>query len=262
MIARGVAVIYQEPSLAPHLTRRREHLHGPPADHRAAASSTGAAWPRTPRVVAERLGLELEPRDAGRHAQRGSPPDGRDRQGAVARRPADRARRAVGRPGRRRAGGLFRVMRRLAEKGVAFVYISHRLNEVFRITDRVMVMKDGRVVATEPTAAMTPDGSSGSWSGATSDGSTGRARRAARRPAWRCAVRGLTRAGRVPRHRSDGRAPARSSAIAGLAGAGPDRGRCGRSTAPTRSTRARSRSSAARSASARRARRSRWASAC
>ena len=48
-------------------------------------------------------------------------------------------------------------MRRLAEKGVAFIYISHRLNEVFRITDRVTVMKDGRVVATEPTADMTPD---------------------------------------------------------------------------------------------------------
>ena len=43
--------------------------------------------------------------------------------------------------------GLFRVMRRLTEKGVAFIYISHRLNEVFRITDRVVVMKDGRVVA-------------------------------------------------------------------------------------------------------------------
>jgi ribose transport system ATP-binding protein len=53
--------------------------------------------------------------------------------------------------------GLVRVMHRLAEKGVAFIYISHRLNEVFRITDRVTVMKDGRVVATERTADMTPD---------------------------------------------------------------------------------------------------------
>lgn len=48
-------------------------------------------------------------------------------------------------------------MRRLTEKGVAFVYISHRLNEVFRITDRVVVMKDGRVVATEGTGDVTPD---------------------------------------------------------------------------------------------------------
>ena len=34
-------------------------------------------------------------------------------------------------------------MHRLAERGVAFIYISHRLNEVFHITDRVTVMKDG-----------------------------------------------------------------------------------------------------------------------
>lgn len=38
---------------------------------------------------------------------------------------------------------------------MAFIYISHRLNEVFQITDRVTVMKDGRVVATGPTAGMT-----------------------------------------------------------------------------------------------------------
>jgi ribose transport system ATP-binding protein len=48
-------------------------------------------------------------------------------------------------------------MRRLAGRGVAFVYISHRLNEVFRIADRVTVMKDGRVVATEPTSELAPD---------------------------------------------------------------------------------------------------------
>jgi ribose transport system ATP-binding protein len=52
--------------------------------------------------------------------------------------------------------GLFDVIRRLAAKGTAFIYISHRLGEVFRITDRVTVMKDGRVVATEPTANLTP----------------------------------------------------------------------------------------------------------
>jgi ribose transport system ATP-binding protein len=52
--------------------------------------------------------------------------------------------------------GLFGVIRRLAEKGVAFIYISHRLNEVFQITDRVVVMKDGRVVATAATSDLNP----------------------------------------------------------------------------------------------------------
>jgi ribose transport system ATP-binding protein len=53
--------------------------------------------------------------------------------------------------------GLFALIRRLADKGVAFIYISHRLNEVFEITDRVTVMKDGRVVANEATRDLTPD---------------------------------------------------------------------------------------------------------
>jgi ribose transport system ATP-binding protein len=52
--------------------------------------------------------------------------------------------------------GLFDVIHRLAAKGTAFIYISHRLNEVFKITDRVTVMKDGRVVMTRPTGELTP----------------------------------------------------------------------------------------------------------
>ena len=48
-------------------------------------------------------------------------------------------------------------MRRLAARGVGFVYISQRLREVFDITDTVTVLKDGRVVTTAPTAELTPD---------------------------------------------------------------------------------------------------------
>ena len=40
---------------------------------------------------------------------------------------------------------LFRVIRRLAAQGVAVVYVSHRMAEIFEISDRVTVMKDGRV---------------------------------------------------------------------------------------------------------------------
>jgi len=38
---------------------------------------------------------------------------------------------------------LFRVIRRLREKGVAIIYISHRLGEIFKIADRITVLKDG-----------------------------------------------------------------------------------------------------------------------
>jgi len=43
---------------------------------------------------------------------------------------------------------LFGVIRRLHAKGVAIGYVSHRLDELYRICDRVTVMRDGRVVHT------------------------------------------------------------------------------------------------------------------
>ncbi|HEY9379164.1 MAG TPA: ATP-binding cassette domain-containing protein, partial [Jiangellaceae bacterium] len=51
---------------------------------------------------------------------------------------------------------LFRVIRDLTEHGVAVVYISHRLEEIREIGDRVTVLKDGRTVATGLPAKETP----------------------------------------------------------------------------------------------------------
>lgn len=45
---------------------------------------------------------------------------------------------------------LFGVIRRLQAEGAAILYVSHRMDEIFRICDRVTVMRDGRVVATRP----------------------------------------------------------------------------------------------------------------
>jgi len=47
---------------------------------------------------------------------------------------------------------LFALMRQLQADGVTMVYISHKLDEVERITDEVIVMRDGRVVARDATA--------------------------------------------------------------------------------------------------------------
>ena len=48
-------------------------------------------------------------------------------------------------------------LREMRETGVAIVYISHRLEEVFAIADRVTVLKDGQRVATHPIEANTQD---------------------------------------------------------------------------------------------------------
>lgn len=49
-------------------------------------------------------------------------------------------------------GHLFETLRRLAADGMAIVFISHKLNEVMAISDRVTVLRGGKVVATLPTA--------------------------------------------------------------------------------------------------------------
>jgi rhamnose transport system ATP-binding protein len=51
---------------------------------------------------------------------------------------------------------LFDVIRRLRDRGVGIVYISHRLDELWLVTDRVTVLRDGKVVTTAPTGELTP----------------------------------------------------------------------------------------------------------
>jgi ribose transport system ATP-binding protein len=46
-------------------------------------------------------------------------------------------------------------MRRLRERGISIVYISHRMEEVFTVADRISVLRDGRMVLTEDRAALT-----------------------------------------------------------------------------------------------------------
>lgn len=50
---------------------------------------------------------------------------------------------------------LFNVVRGLRDNGAAIMFISHRFDEVFELTDRVTVMRDGRYVATHTTADVT-----------------------------------------------------------------------------------------------------------
>lgn len=51
---------------------------------------------------------------------------------------------------------LFRLVRSLREEGVALIYISHRLEEVFELADRIAVMRDGHLVAVGNAADFTP----------------------------------------------------------------------------------------------------------
>jgi len=50
---------------------------------------------------------------------------------------------------------LFNQMRKLRDRGVAVIFISHRLDEIFEICDRVTVLRDGELVATSPIEDLT-----------------------------------------------------------------------------------------------------------
>ncbi|TNC74862.1 sugar ABC transporter ATP-binding protein [Rubellimicrobium roseum] len=55
------------------------------------------------------------------------------------------------------AGELRRIARGLAAEGVAVVYISHRLEEIFEVAHRVTVIRDGSHISTRPIAEVTPE---------------------------------------------------------------------------------------------------------
>lgn len=52
---------------------------------------------------------------------------------------------------------LFELMENLTSQGIAIIYISHRLDEIFRIGDRVTVMRDGAAIDTRPVSGLDED---------------------------------------------------------------------------------------------------------
>ena len=59
--------------------------------------------------------------------------------------------------GERETEKLFQVLRMLRDRGVSIIYVSHKLNEVFDISDRITVLKDGKLVATVHTEDTSQD---------------------------------------------------------------------------------------------------------
>src|SRR3954465_14763313 len=50
---------------------------------------------------------------------------------------------------------LFAILRSLRERGVGMIYISHKLNEVFEMSDRITVLRDGKTIGTRAAKEMT-----------------------------------------------------------------------------------------------------------
>jgi len=52
---------------------------------------------------------------------------------------------------------LFRLIRQLRDEGIAIGYVSHRMNEIFELSDRITVLRDGKFVGTKVTAETNHD---------------------------------------------------------------------------------------------------------
>ena len=113
------------------------------------------AMTRTAQEIADRLGMEL---DLSRTAAELSPPQ-RTELEIIRAVLSDCKLLILDEPTAaltdREAERLFSVIRTLKEKGTAILYVSHRLEEILTLTDRVIVLRNGRKVSTWETAQVT-----------------------------------------------------------------------------------------------------------
>ena len=76
--------------------------------------------------------------------------------------------------GARQSEEVLRVMRSARTRGLGVVFISHTLPHVLAVTDRIVVLRLGRVVADEPTSSFTPDSLLKAITGLLTSGPAGR----------------------------------------------------------------------------------------
>lgn len=145
-LAAGIAAIYQEPSLFPDLDIAenifvgRQPVRGGRIDWRKMASEA--------EMLLRSLGVHLDPRAKARTL-------------SVAQQQMVEIARALSTNARvlimdeptssltlAEVDELFGIVRQLRERGTAIVFISHRLEELFQIADRVTILRDGRYVTT------------------------------------------------------------------------------------------------------------------
>jgi rhamnose transport system ATP-binding protein len=145
--ALGLAAIYQQPSLFPHLTV---------AENIALALETGHAWRRVDWDVRARVAVDLLSRVGasiapGRLVETLSMPEQQMVEIAKAL-GADAKILIMDEPTaaltERETEQLFEVIGRLRHTGAGVIYISHRLEEIFTVADRITVLRDGQTVAT------------------------------------------------------------------------------------------------------------------
>ncbi len=153
--AAGISVIHQELNMMGHLTVAqnmfigREPMKGFSIDDKKMVDDAHALF--------ERIGVKIDPT-----ARLGSLTVGKQQMVEIAKAVSrdckllvlDEPTAALTLP---EVEELFKIMNDLKQKGIGMIYISHRMDEINRISDRVTVMRDGEYVGTVNTAEVTKD---------------------------------------------------------------------------------------------------------
>ena len=152
-LALGISIVHQELNLMSHLSAAQNIFIGREPRKGLGLFVDEAAMRRDAQAVFERINLRLDP----------DTPVG---ELTVARQQMVEIAKALSFDSRvlimdeptaalndQEVADLLRVLRQLKAQGVAIVYISHRMDELRRIADRVTVMRDGQYIATLPMAS-------------------------------------------------------------------------------------------------------------
>jgi ABC-type sugar transport system ATPase subunit len=148
----GIAIIHQELTLVPQLRARENIFLGRERTRLGFTDPRGEA--RETRRLFERLGVAVDP-------------ESRCTELSVAQQQAVEIARALSvdarvivmdEPSAKLTGPetarLLAIVRELQAAGIGVLYVSHRLEEVFEVADRVQVLRDGRHVGTAPAAEL------------------------------------------------------------------------------------------------------------
>jgi ribose transport system ATP-binding protein len=155
-IERGIGIIYQEFNLVPHLTVAENLYLGREPAAGVPGFISFSRMREEARAVLDALGMRLDPRAVVGEL-------------SVAQQQMVEIAKATSRPLRVLAmdepssaldphelRNLFALIVSLKERGTGIIYISHRLEEVFAIADRVTVLRDGRSIGTRRKAETSP----------------------------------------------------------------------------------------------------------
>ncbi|HEY8348090.1 MAG TPA: sugar ABC transporter ATP-binding protein [Symbiobacteriaceae bacterium] len=153
----GIAFIHQELNLARHLTVAENICLGRPPRKRPLGLVDWKAMRETARRALDRLGAYVDP-----DAPVGSLSVGNQQLVEIARALSLDARVLImdeptAALTEAEAAKLAEVARNLAADGVGIIYITHRLEEIFRLCSRVTVLRDGTLVGSYPVSEVTPE---------------------------------------------------------------------------------------------------------